>query len=749
MPLSFVQYEIEVEGQRQFAVPFPYLEQDHVKVHALGIEVSRQWVNAGMIEVYMDFPVGTVVTVKRETPIDERIVQFQNGEILDQENLNLDSLQLLYCLQEARDLLLLADENGVVTVPNLDYNPSAILAALEGQITESHLYGLLTDRLDQIDTGEVNILSRLGLQEQINADNTETLDQHQIEMNIIDNAMQEAFVLRLSAGGNVAGFGLMVDEEDGSDFIILADRFAIVNPTSEGEDPVMPFIVGNVNGTPTVGINGQLVVDGSIIGRHIGADIITGDHILAQSQIQLTEGGRLFCGNGNVLIDTGNEVNAHAQILVGTDFCINPDGTINDGGRYMRITDGQIVTYHWFNGAYQQFRALQKAVFRAVPNGATVNVGYFPSEPLVLPAPASLQCYDSTYPNQDQQFNIGYQGMTQLTDGTWQFTVTAQLLLGGGHQTISLDSSKSSTGSGTPTSDMVWSTTTPANTKGFDVYMSFKSVYFKNATECYYRRIKWRVRWVGPGGIPTGSTTWKTKSIGATTGWVTDSMIKVLPQAAVQYTLYVDAYAENDGGTAFPSGGVQYEYAEETVSLTYNQSTAALHATGGGGQVQDNLSFNLPNISKDDTWKVYKVRYNINCDATTAYASIGVSGQEVHYAANISGGLASVSGSRSSSGDFVASLDKTDFDVSYGYVGYSTLRARTLHIDMTAEPYCQGDFQFKLKDITVKVWMRKEIPFDGVPRNYGTWDSYTATLDGGTVLANGNVALIAVDPGEI
>jgi hypothetical protein len=340
--------------------------------------------------------------------------------------------------------------------------------------------------------------------------------------------------------------------------------------------------------------------------------------------------------------------------------------------------------------------------------------------------------------------------MTQLSNGTWQFTVTAQLALGGGSVTYSLDSQKSSTGSGNPTSLMTWSTTTPANTKAFDVYVNFKSVYYQNPTACYYRRIKWRVKWVGiSGGIPVGETAWRTKSLGATTGWVNDSMLKILPQFTNSFTLTVEAYAENDGGTTFPSGGVLYEYAEETVSLTYNQSTALIHATGGGSQVQDNLSFNLPNISKDDTWKVYKVRYNINCDSTTGYASIGVSGQKVYYGASLSGGLASVSGTRTTSGDFTASLDKSDYDVSYNYVGYSTLRARTLNINMTAEPYCQGDFQFKLKDITVKVWMRKEVGYDTVPRNYGTWTSYTAQLDGGTVLANGSVSLIAVDPGEI
>ncbi|MDO4708252.1 MAG: phage tail fiber protein [Pseudomonadota bacterium] len=66
----------------------------------------------------------------------------------------------------------------------------------------------------------------------------------------------------------VAGIALSANPETGSDFIITADRFAVVHPqyTQGGHlaQVKVPFIVGHINGQTTVGINGQLVVDGSV-----------------------------------------------------------------------------------------------------------------------------------------------------------------------------------------------------------------------------------------------------------------------------------------------------------------------------------------------------------------------------------------------------------------------------------------------------------------------------------------------------
>ena len=50
---------------------------------------------------------------------------------------------------------------------------------------------------------------------------------------------------------------------------ILADKFEVVS--ANGGNPVQPFVVKTVNGRGQVGINGDLVADGTIQGRHIAA----------------------------------------------------------------------------------------------------------------------------------------------------------------------------------------------------------------------------------------------------------------------------------------------------------------------------------------------------------------------------------------------------------------------------------------------------------------------------------------------
>ena len=103
----------------------------------------------------------------------------------------------------------------------------------------------------------------------------------------------------------IAGIGLGVDSKNGSNFIVMADRFGIVSPTYTTNGGVQqmkyPFVVGTVGGVSTVGITGQLIVDGSV----------TADKLKVNSLSALTanmgevNGGtfRTFRldGNGNVI----------------------------------------------------------------------------------------------------------------------------------------------------------------------------------------------------------------------------------------------------------------------------------------------------------------------------------------------------------------------------------------------------------------------------------------------------------------
>jgi uncharacterized protein YjbI with pentapeptide repeats len=123
-----------------------------------------------------------------------------------------------------------------------------IMDVMTGQLTESQLYNDLNDRIDNI---EIHT-SQIG---DLNAE----------------------FLVKLTVDDYCAGFGVVNDGAT-AQAIFLVDTFGVVTP---GEDPKTPFIVGMVDGVSTVGMDANLVVDGTILGRSIHADAIVSSHIAA------------------------------------------------------------------------------------------------------------------------------------------------------------------------------------------------------------------------------------------------------------------------------------------------------------------------------------------------------------------------------------------------------------------------------------------------------------------------------------
>ena len=97
------------------------------------------------------------------------------------------------------------------------------------------------------------------------------------------NGIEGKYAVKIDNNGYVSGFGLISTDNDGvptSEFILLSDKFSIVKPGAEvGETPMVPFVVGDVDGVSAVGVNGNLLVDGSILAHAIQADAIKAAHI--------------------------------------------------------------------------------------------------------------------------------------------------------------------------------------------------------------------------------------------------------------------------------------------------------------------------------------------------------------------------------------------------------------------------------------------------------------------------------------
>ena len=103
MALSYVKYTAN-GSTNQFAVTFSYIQQSDVKVYIDGVEDnSRTFVNASLIQTSSTPSNGAIVNVKRETSNTSRIVDFQDGSVLTESDLDTSANQNFFTVQENFD----------------------------------------------------------------------------------------------------------------------------------------------------------------------------------------------------------------------------------------------------------------------------------------------------------------------------------------------------------------------------------------------------------------------------------------------------------------------------------------------------------------------------------------------------------------------------------------------------------------------------------------------------------------------
>lgn len=86
-----------------FTLTFPYLSQAHVSVEVDGVPVAFTWLNASTVVVSPAPAGGTTVKVYRNTSRTVPLVDYTNGELLEEVALDLAYRHTLYVAQEAFD----------------------------------------------------------------------------------------------------------------------------------------------------------------------------------------------------------------------------------------------------------------------------------------------------------------------------------------------------------------------------------------------------------------------------------------------------------------------------------------------------------------------------------------------------------------------------------------------------------------------------------------------------------------------
>lgn len=114
-------------GSQGFTVPFPYILKEHVSVSVNGavqVEgVGYTWVTTSLIS--LSATAGDSVVIRRRTPIAARLTDYQDGVTLTESDLDTDSTQAFYLIQEFLDDLTDGVVNGIdiTTIINNLSNP--------------------------------------------------------------------------------------------------------------------------------------------------------------------------------------------------------------------------------------------------------------------------------------------------------------------------------------------------------------------------------------------------------------------------------------------------------------------------------------------------------------------------------------------------------------------------------------------------------------------------------------------------
>jgi len=159
---------------KNFTSPL-YINQDHITVYVGSQSVSFTWINSSTVQLVSAPLSGVKVKVTRTTPVNTKLVDFQNGSVLDEVSLDSNTDFLLYAVQESVDKSansLGKDINGnfdasgnrVVNVGNplnsndavnMSFTQTALTDAVSSHVTNLHTAagaGLVLDDVYDVST---------------------------------------------------------------------------------------------------------------------------------------------------------------------------------------------------------------------------------------------------------------------------------------------------------------------------------------------------------------------------------------------------------------------------------------------------------------------------------------------------------------------------------------------------------------------------------------------------------------------
>lgn len=104
MTTYYARVDYSYSGDSKFTIPFSYIKKEHIVVFVNKTKITNYiYITSSQIEVKDELLQGDIVSIRRTTPINNKIVNFNNLNVLNGETQNLAQEQVLNAVQEMYD----------------------------------------------------------------------------------------------------------------------------------------------------------------------------------------------------------------------------------------------------------------------------------------------------------------------------------------------------------------------------------------------------------------------------------------------------------------------------------------------------------------------------------------------------------------------------------------------------------------------------------------------------------------------
>ena len=434
------------------------------------------------------------------------------------------------------------------------------------------------------------------------------------------NIVKDRITMRLDNNGNIAGMVMGWTTPDTSEVVFITDVFKIVQP--DGSGLKQAFTVGLVNGVTAVGIDGDLVIDGSITARSFAADqFVVGENVAMGANATI-DWAQVQGGPNVTHIDENGVYTGFLsadQVNTGL-LTVSSRTDSSDGTRYSLLDQGDLTFYKTIAGITTGYKYMKQVLTGSGTTGVAVTVTNLDRVPEVIVSIRDLVAYRPEWALQAQRWEVRIDdnGVVNLGGGSYRFTPIARLTLAAAASSSTINYDLSGYSSNSITTPVY---TSPANTTSINAVGKVNSqrgtgtqptYYYRKVTVTLYYRLQGGSTWIsGASTVINNGADFTLDSYNLTKSG--------LGSGTYEYQI-TSVYA--DAGGTFDSGSTGYDYLVNVVNTASAGNLVAINNPSGSNAYSPTGHITLPGFTPQPGYSVYEVNYSASA-TVNLWASLG------------------------------------------------------------------------------------------------------------------------------